>query len=493
MKHLRKFTAFLLAAFLLALLPAPAAKAAEAPYQAYDYDNWNNPSAAPNAYLPARAVGGAQMGCGDFNNPQDLFYCAERSEIFVTDSGNGRILVLDEKLNFKYELSTFEGGGESVTLKTPYGVFVKPDGAIYIADLGLQQVIEGTLDGSLVRVLPTPSSDLLPAGFNYLPTKVVVDEVGRIYVLSRGIYQGIIYLEKDGSFIKFFGPNEVEMTLRRRIQKLWKSILPDKAAASMQSFNPIEYSNMFLSPDGYIYATAAGSENGAALYTKLNPLGIDCNPPHIRSTMYLYSDVTSSGTGIVTLLDTQQGRIMQYDEGTNNFLFQFGGIGKQLGLFQKPVSLVEAGGSLYVLDADKKTITEFVMSEFGALVRKAVDLFDAGLYEETIEPLKAVLRRDSNFNMGYVGLGAAYYQLKDYKTAMYYFGLQHDRGDYSSAWKEYSLAFMRNYFAYIVGGIILLVIASPFAASGIRAAFRKLRAKRTSAARPDAAVKGGKT
>ena len=163
------------------------------------------------------------------------------------------------------------------------------------------------------------------------------------------------------------------------------------------------------------------------------------------------------------------------------------------GLFQKPVSLVEAGGSLYVLDADKKTITEFVMSEFGALVRKAVDLFDAGLYEETIEPLKAVLRRDSNFNMGYVGLGAAYYQLKDYKTAMYYFGLQHDRGDYSSAWKEYSLAFMRNYFAYIVGGIILLVIASPFAASGIRAAFRKLRAKRTSAARPDAAVKGGKT
>ena len=496
MKHFRKTVRVLLTVLCLAGLSAPAARAAEAPYQSYDHDNWDNPSAAPNAYVPARAVGGAQLGCGDFNNPQDLFYSEARGEVYVSDAGNGRIVVLDEALNYKYALDTFGSGGESVTLKTPYGVFVQADGTIYIADMGLQQVIEARLDGTLVRILPTPSSDLLPAGFNYLPTKVIVDDAGRIYILSRGIYQGIIYLEADGSFIKFFGANEVEMTFRRRVQALWKKILPDQAASSMQSFNPIEYSNIYLSPDGYIYATAAGSENGAALYTKLNPLGIDCNPSAFRSTLYLFSDAAASGTGIVTLLDTQQGRLLQLDEGANSILFQFGGIGKQLGLFQKPVSLIEAGSSLYVLDADKKTITEFVLSEFGTLVREAIDLYDAGLYEASIDPWKAVLRRDSNFNMGYVGLGLAYYQLKDYKTAMYYFGLQHDRGDYSAAWKEYSLAFMRNYFTYIVAGIVILIIAVPFAVRGIRGLVRKRRegkAKRGDLlpAEPDAAAKGG--
>ena len=495
MKHFRKTAALCLALLLLAALPAPAVKAAEAPYQAYDLDSWNNPSAAPNAYVPERAVGGAQMGCGDFNNPQDLFYCPERHEIFVSDSGNGRIVVLDEALNYQYALSTFEGGGESVTLKSPYGVFVQEDGTIYIADMGLQQVIEAKLDGTLVRILPTPVSDLLPANFNYLPTKVIVDNSGRIYILSRGIYQGIIYLEADGSFIKFFGPNDVEMTFRRRMQAFWKKILPEQAAASMQSFNPIEYSNMFLSPDGYIYATAAGSENGAALFTKLNPLGIDCNPSRFRSTLYLFSDAAANGSGIVTLLDTQQGRLLQFDEGTNSILFQFGGIGKQLGLFQKPVSLIEVGSSLYVLDADKKTITEFVMSEFGLLVREAIDLYDAGLYEEAIEPWKAVLRRDSNFNMGYVGLGLAYYQLKDYKTAMYYFGLQNDRADYSAAWKEYSLEFMRNYFTYIVLGIVVLIIVVPIAVRGLRDLTEKRRAGRRKAvpAAPGEAAEGGES
>lgn len=473
-RRLRRGVFALLTVLLCLFALALPAQAAETPYKTYDQDKWGNASAAPSGYIPTRSLGGSQLGCGDFSNPQDLFYCAARGEVYVVDSGNARILVLNEAMEFQYELTGFSDGATELVMKNPQGIFVQEDGTVYVADMGLQQVFEARLDGSLVRILPTPQSSLLPDNFNYLPIKVVVDAAGRIYILSRGIYQGLIYLDPDGNFIKFFGPNNVEMTLQRRIQQLWKSILPDKAAATMQSFNPIEYSNIYLSADGYIYATAAGSENGAAVYTKLNPLGIDVNPMQLTGSFVVYADVLADPDGTVTLLNTQRGQIFQYNEESGTMLFNFGGIGKQLGLFQKPVSLMEVGGKIYVLDADKKTITEFVLSEYGELVRKATALYAEGFYLESIEPWNAVLRRDANYLPAYLGLGKAYYQLKDYKTAMYYFGTMRQQNSYSMAWKEYSLAFMRQYFTWIVVGLIAFLIALPFLIRGLRALFQKL-------------------
>lgn len=457
MKAIKKACSLLICLAVLAALLPGEVSASEVPYQTYTYDKWNNATPAPNGYIPERSFGGSQLGCGDFSGPQDLYYCRHQGLVYVADTNNSRIVLLDEDMHYVSQIQELTWPDGSVhTLNKPQGVFVTDDGTVYICDTGNQTVILCTPEGNALSVLPQPESTLLPDNFNYQPTKIVVDAVGRMYILSKGTYQGLIYLDTDGSFIKFFGPNNVEMTFRRQVMKIWKSLLTDEAAATMQSFNPIEYGNIFLSDDGYIYATAAGSENGASLLTKLNPLGIDCLPKKIVASS-LFSDITVDENHVMTLLDTQNGVIEQLDE-NGQVMFVFGGIGNQVGLFQKPVSVIELKENLYVLDSEKNTITEFSLTQFGSMVRTAIALYNDGLYQESVEPWLEVVSHNSNYLLGYTGLGKAYYQMKDYDTAMYYFKLANNRDEYSRAYKEASLYAVRQSFPAIVLGIVILIV-----------------------------------
>ena len=247
----RMLTLLVCLALLLAAAPVRTA-AAEVPYQTYTYDKWGVATPAPNGYIPTRSIGGAQLGCGDFSGAMDLYYCREQGRIYVSDTGNSRIVILDEKMQFLSELRELTcADGSTYSLDKPQGVFVDKNGSVYICDTGNQNVVECTMDGRMIALVSQPESDLLPDNFVYQPTKIVVDDIGRMYIISKGTYQGLIYLDTDGSFIKFFGPNEVEMTFRRRVLQIWKNLLSDEAAATLQSFNPIEYGNIFLSSDGY--------------------------------------------------------------------------------------------------------------------------------------------------------------------------------------------------------------------------------------------------
>lgn len=452
----RMLTLLVCLALLLAAAPVRTA-AAEVPYQTYTYDKWGVATPAPNGYIPTRSIGGAQLGCGDFSGAMDLYYCREQGRIYVSDTGNSRIVILDEKMQFLSELRELTcADGSTYSLDKPQGVFVDKNGSVHICDTGNQNVVECTMDGRMIALVPQPESDLLPDNFVYQPTKIVVDDIGRMYIISKGTYQGLIYLDTDGSFIKFFGPNEVEMTFRRRVLQIWKNLLSDEAAATLQSFNPIEYGNIFLSSDGYVYATAAASENGAALMTKLNPLGIDCS--HVKiSGSPLFSDISVDENETMTLLDTRYGLIYQYDE-NGQAMFIFGGIGNQVGLFQKPVSVVEVKEALYVLDSEKNTITEFTLTQFGDMVHEAINLYNEGLYQESIDPWNQVVSHNTNYLLGYTGLGKAYYQMKDYDTAMYYFKLANNRSEYSRAYKEDSLNKVRASFPTVMAVLLALAV-----------------------------------
>ncbi|MCQ2770907.1 MAG: hypothetical protein MJ236_03820 [Clostridia bacterium] len=428
----------------------------EVPYQTYTLDKWGNATPSPNGYVPQRSIGGAQLGCKDFSGAQDLFYSETLKLVLVTDTGNSRIVVLNDNFEFQYELTSFTNDkNEEITLNKPEGAYLLDDGTLYICDTGNQRIISCTLDGKLNSVLSTPESELLDENFVYRPSKLVVDEDNRMYIISKGTYQGLIYLDTNGEFIRYFGANKVEMTFRRRMLKIWKSILPEKAAASIQSFNPIEYGNLYMSNDGYVFATAAGSEDGSSLMTKLNPLGIDVLPFKIKGQS-LFSDVSIDKNGIITCLDTTYGLIFQYD-GNGKLMFSFGGIGSQVGLFQKAVSLIEVNNNLYVLDSEKNTITEFTLTQFGEMVKDAIVLYDEGKYEESIKPWEKVSSHNANYLLSYIGLGKAYYQLKDYDTAMYYFKLANDRADYSDAFREASLIAIRASFTTVA--LILIALA----------------------------------
>ncbi|MCI8462821.1 MAG: hypothetical protein HFG25_07780 [Lachnospiraceae bacterium] len=442
---------------VLSLLFPRTAQASEALYETFTLDVWGNAVPSPDGYVPVRSVSGSQIGCGDFNNGADLFYNAARREIYVVDAGNARILVLNEELEFvrEYDRLTRPDGSE-YTLSNPQGIFVEDDGTMYIAESGNQEVVICNARGEIEQIFGTPETPLLSDDFDYRPSKIVVDDRGRIYVLAKGVYQGMIYLEPDGSFIKFFGARSVTMSWTDYLEKAWQKLLSDEAAATMQAFVPLEYSNIFMDPQGYIYGTVIG-EKGTDLVSRINPVGINALSYKVNGKLS-YVDVAADEYGILTLLDAQYGSVDQLNE-NGKPLFMMGGQGDRAGLFRRPVSLIQVQGSLYILDGDKNTITELGITEFGRLVHNAVRLYNEGLYEESIEPWKEVIRRNANYLAAYTGLGKAYYQMEDYDTAMYYYRLAGDKEGYSLAYKEASLNRIRNSFGAIVLCIVLLTAA----------------------------------
>lgn len=453
----KKVSVLLLWGMLLSLLFPRTVLASEAPYETFTLDVWGNAVPSPNGYVPVRSISGSQIGCGDFNNGADLFYNAARNMIYVVDAGNARILVLNEEMELvgQYDRLTRPDGSEYV-LSNPQGIFVQDDGTMYIAESGNQEVVVCDALGKIRQIFGSPETTLIPVNFDYRPSKIAVDDRGRIYVLSKGVYQGMVYLESDGSFIKFFGARNVSMTWKDHLKKAWQKLLSDEAAATMQAFVPLEYSNIFMDPQGYIYGTVIG-EKGMDLVSRVNPVGINALPYKVNGRMS-YIDVAADEYGIVTLLDTKYGSIDQLNE-NGKPLFMMGGQGDRAGLFRRPVSLIQVRSRLYVLDGDKNTITELRITEFGRLVHNAVRLYNEGLYEESIEPWKEVIRRNANYLAAYTGLGKAYYQMEDYDTAMYYYRLAGDKEGYSLAYKEASLNRIRNSFGAIVLCIVLLTAA----------------------------------
>lgn len=457
MKKGMRVLALLLCGICMALLPAQTARASEGPYQPYIFDRWDNALPLPNGYIPSRSVSGSQIGCGDFNNGADLFYSKARDEIYVVDAGNARIVVLDANLEFvrQYDTLTRQDGSE-YTFSNPQGIYVLEDGTMYIAESGNHEVVRCDVRGQIQQIFGKPETSLLPEGVEYLPDKVVVDDRGRIYVLARGVYQGMIYLEPDGTFIKFFGSRNVVLSAKDQFRKFFRKLLTEEAGATVQAFIPLEYSNIFMDPEGYIYGTVIG-EAGQDILTRINPVGINALPYKMNSpTKAEYTDLTADEYGIVTMLDRRFGTIRQRAD--SGILFQLGGVGDQVGLFRRPVSLIQAHDNLYVLDADKNTITELEITEFGRLVHTAIRTYKEGRYEECIEPCEEVIRRSANYLPAYVILGLVYYQMGDYDAAMYYSKLGEQPATYSDAYKGASLLEIRDAFSGIVIGIVVLII-----------------------------------
>jgi tetratricopeptide (TPR) repeat protein len=139
-------------------------------------------------------------------------------------------------------------------------------------------------------------------------------------------------------------------------------------------------------------------------------------------------------------------------------MFVFGGLSDQKGTFKNPTSLVNFNGKILVLDAEKNNITVFGLTAFGEEVQKANTLYQNGFYMDALDPWKEVLKHDSNYLLAYVGLGKAYYQMQDYKQAMYYFKLGYDKTGYSDSFKAYSTEYMRQNFDVVLLVLVLMIV-----------------------------------
>lgn len=448
---------------------APQASAMSAPYESYTYNYYNDAVPLPAPYLPDRAVTGRDLGVGAFRNPNDMFVTGD-GYVYILDSGNNRIIALDPEWKLIRIIDSFTRNGSEDGFLNPGGIFVTDDTkTIYVADTDNRRVVVLSEDGTFVKLLENPESDILPANFIFAPNKITVDSAGRMFVVAKGAFEGIMQFDDDGTFIGYVGTINVQQSI---IDRIWLRLATREQRARMQLYIPTEFSNVDIDHKGFIYATNIDTYSETPI-KRLNPSGQDVlkrfGYHQVRGDIRYrnfgnvsgpssFVDIKMIGGGMYVGLDAKRGRLFTYnDEG--DLLHVFGGLGNQLGVFNVPVAVERKGTELLVLDRAKNNITVFKPTRFGKLVSEATTLHYNGNSTEAVPIWREVLNLNSNYDVAYIGIGKSLLMEKRNEEAIEYFKLGIQRKDYSVAFKRYRKEVLQEHFGTIMSVGLTLVLA----------------------------------
>ncbi|WP_018754986.1 YIP1 family protein [Paenibacillus terrigena] len=462
---MKRILALLFAMTLFAGYAIPAAQAA--PDETYNYNYWGQTVPAPSPYEEQQVMYGRDWGVKDLSSPQDVYVGSNR-HIYIADTGNDRIIVLNDKFEAARIISEFEHDGKKDTFNKPEGVFYnRYDDHLFIADTQNKRIVELNEKGEFIRQIGDPKSTLIRQGFQYSPIKVIVDKAQRIYVISRGSYEGIMEFDTDGGFNGFIGTNRVKFS---PVDLFWKRISTKSQREQMQLFIPLEFNNMDIDADGFIYTTTSEEKSDQPI-KRLNASGVDI----LRDKGYfppkgdihtldigsapgssIFVDVVSDEGGIYNALDSKRGRIFTYDK-DGNLLYVFGGLGSKQGKFRTPSAIAMLDDKLLVLDKDYNRLSLFQPTHYGSLIREAVISLYNGQAEKSTAAWQKVLQLNGNLEVAYIGIGKSLLKNGDNHGAMKYFELGNNRENYSEAFKRYRKEIVFEYFGMIVLTIALVI------------------------------------
>lgn len=446
-------------ALLMLVTALPVQTFAASPYEGYTRNKLGQDVHSINGYMYESSIDGYNLSSGPFSSPEDIFL-ADDGTIYIVDTGNSRVVHLDGKHEVLNIIGDEEGDGK---LNEPKGVYVKQDGTIYVADTKNQRIAIFDKNGKFQKQFGKPESPLLGATFSYSPSKLLVDKRNYMFVVSDGNTQGLIQIDPNGQFKGFYGANHVGFSWSRLFVKL---VATEEQKAKLSVVKPLEFSNAVQDEEGFVYTSTLGTEMNQL--KRLSPVGVDtlnivpkryggrfdAGPFEVPS----FLDLAVDKDGVITALDLQSSKVYQYDK-LGNFLFVFGGLGDQNGLFITPSSLDQsADGTVYVVDKGRNRIDLFRTTPFADLVHDASRLFVDGRYKESEGMWNEVLHLNANFDLAYLAIGKSLYKAENYQGAMEYFELARSRYDYSVAFKEYRKEYIREHFAWICLAIIVLIV-----------------------------------
>jgi tetratricopeptide (TPR) repeat protein len=459
----------------------------------YNYDYWNEQVPSPDAYYVGAYVLGSALGIDNFRDPQGLFIRENR--IYICDSGNNRIVLLEVQETGEYALksvvSSVSIDGADSAFSYPMDVFETEAGDIFIADTNNQRIVRLDKDWNYVSSIIKPVDGSIDVSADFLPAKLVVDFAGRVFVQARNVNKGLMEFDRQGSFIGYMGANKVQVKI---LDYVWKMISTQAQRAAMDLFIPTEYNNVALDSDGFIYVTNSsqsfwmpnrkyaevvvargryGSNNDAV--RRLNARGSDilirngyANP--VGDLVYgnaggitgpsKFIDVVAFENEAYACLDRVRGRIFMYDF-QGNLLYAFGGIGNREGYFLLPTAIEKMGYSLFVLDARTSALTRFDLTKYGDLINVALNEYKAGRYEESATRWEEVLKMNGNYDLAYIGIGRAALRQGEYQKAMKYYKFKRYDEGYGKAFQLYRKQWMEENLWKILLVLGILIVIRP--------------------------------
>lgn len=333
---MKRFFAILLGVIVLSGVLNPALAEASLPDQAYTYDADNTAVPAPNSFQVKTIISEVTLGCSAFSSPQDIFVDSE-DQIYLLDSGNCRVIWINENYELENIIDTFEWNGEPLELApAAQGIFYhEPTESLYITDTNNNRIVVSDRYGNVSGVYEKPVTDLLDEEIAYRPSKIIVDNMGVMYVLSQNVNTGALLVDSDNNFLGFYGVNSIKDTWQVRIEFMWRSIMTEEQRRQSDvSFQPTAFNNLYWSSDRFVYAVSQVSKTVTSPVVKLNALGTnvltgeefgDQGDENVVETP-LFIDITADSEGVFTVLDSQSGKLYQYDDACN-LLSVFGGLG----------------------------------------------------------------------------------------------------------------------------------------------------------------------
>ncbi|MFY9443360.1 MAG: YIP1 family protein [Bacillota bacterium] len=457
------------------------------PYSSYVYDEWADDVPAPQAYVPKAEISGRDLGVGDFKAPMDICVGPDGA-IYILDTGNNRIVHLTSDWQVVRVIQSFDRGDAEDRFRNPEGLAISADGDIYVADTGNGRVLHLDSSAVLVKEINDPKDDgsgVIPQGFVFRPAKVGVDGVGRVFVISKGMYEGLMEFDSNGNFRGFMGAPRVTPTAA---DIFWSKVATREQRERQSLFLPTEFSAIDVDSRGFIFVTKQGTAaspttphvvsalkgQGKDAIMKLNPGGSDVLirkgffPPFGDVAFSRYPGVTAVGPSyfrdivsrendIFSVLDSNRGRVFTYD-GNGKLLYVFGTIGSQTGALLGPVALDCVGDDIVIVDSLKNVISVYAPTIYAKRIHAAILLFEKGFYDAAEAMWKSVLSLNANYELAYAGVGSARLLKEDYVNAMRYFKLGADRDGYSKAYRKYREELVDRYFGIGASVIVIAVL-----------------------------------
>lgn len=444
----------------------------------YNYDRWGEAIPSRAGYTAAESISGRDLGVSDFADISDIFLASDGS-FFICDSGNGRIVVTDSEFEKKAKIiDEINYKDQKLSLENPGGIYVSDEGLLYIADTGNSRVIRCDLEGNADLVIEKPDSVQYTA-VTFVPQRVLADKAGFIYVVDGNITGGAVLFDSEGNFSGYYGANRVQQTGEVLRNYFWKFFAGDEMRKYMINAVPSAISSFDNDEKGFIYTCSSSLSQDIDMIKKVNAAGYNLfadmetdfgDRPTADYSEYpqnSYVDIDVSPTGLINCLDYTNGRIFQYDEECN-LLFIFGGKGYQLGTFRQVSAVESSEDCLYVADSQKNTVTVFEETEFGRTVHHATELYNAGYYDEALEPWFDVLEQDGNYRMAHKGIASAYINQGRYREAMKYAKLADSQWRYDRAFEGWREEFVSTHLTELILAAAALILITVFAGRYLR-------------------------
>ena len=510
---------------------------ASAPYQTYTYSINGTALHSPDAYNPVKTIDAEYMGLTDdavlekyypslvkgrdsgdekkieqleakmtLADPSDLETDANMN-VYIADTGNNRILVLDRYYKLKFIIENFNNEqGVPDSFSSPQGVFVSPDkvvngevvpGKIFVCDTAANRIVTFDHDGNFLAVIPEPESALFGESSVYTPVAVAVDQYDRMYVVASQSYQGIIVMTDKGEFTGFIGAQKAKVSAWDAI---WRRFQTKEQRENSNKILSKPFNNITINSEGFIYVTTSSIEEAtvqSAITSKskegdyapvkmLNAAGDEIMrrngfyPPsgEVDFTKVSVTDTIKGASTVVdvavgpqatwSIIDNKRSKVFTYDY-DGNLLFAFGDKSSTANLQLGNISdqglnaITYQGDTMLLLDKAAKTFSVFQRTEYGDLLIGALKNQNERLYDKAIDDWKEILKRNSNFDTAYVGIGNALYRSGDYEGAISYYQSAYDVENYSNAFKEIRKEWISKYILLIpVFVVVIVFICSKF-------------------------------